>query len=151
MDRIPEFATNHPILIAAVMLTIGVIIGVEIQRFRRVAEPVSISRATRLSHNEDAVFVDTRRRKEFESGHLPGARNVPAAEVEQYAKQLQKLRERPLVLYDDAGMEAQRAAKNLARHGFSRLYELEGGLPAWRKANLPVEQGSESKQRKKSR
>ncbi|MEX1081895.1 MAG: rhodanese-like domain-containing protein [Halofilum sp. (in: g-proteobacteria)] len=151
MDRIPEFATNHPILIAAVMLTIGVIVGVEIQRYLRVAETVSISRATRLSHNEDAVFVDTRRRKEYESGHLPGARNVPAAEVEQYVKQLQKIRERPLVLYDDAGMEAQRAAKKLAGHGFSRLYELEGGLPAWRKANLPVEQGSESKQRKKSR
>ncbi len=151
MDRLPEFAANHPILIAAVLLTIGIIVGVEIQRVRRAAEPVSTSRATRLSHNEDAVFVDTRRRKEFEAGHLPGARHVPAAEVEQYVKQLEKLRERPLVLYDDAGMEAQRAAKALARHGFARLYELEGGLPAWHKANMPVEHGSESKQHKQSK
>lgn len=151
MDRIPEFAANHPILIAAVLLTIGVIVGVEIQRLRRAAEPVSTTRATRMSHNEDAVFVDARRRKDFEAERLPGARNVPAAEIEQYVRQLDKVRERPLVLYDDAGMEAQRAAKGLARHGFTRLYELEGGLPAWRKANLPLEHGSETKQNKSNK
>lgn len=139
MERIPEFVANHPLMFAALAATIVMIAIAEYQRARRVATPVSPSRATRLSNSDDAVFIDARAKKDYEQGHLPGARHVPAREVEQYLKQLEKLRERPLVLYDDGGMDAERAAKVLARNGFGQLYALQGGMPAWRKAELPLE------------
>lgn len=139
MERIPEFVANHPLMFAALAATIVMIAIAEYQRARRVATPVSPSRATRLSNSDDAVFIDARAKKDYEQGHLPGARHVPAREVEQYLKQLEKLRERPLVLYDDGGMDAERAAKVLARNGFQQLYALQGGMPAWRKAELPLE------------
>lgn len=139
MERIPEFIANHPFMFAALAATIVMIAIAEYQRARRVATPVSPSRATRLSNSDDAVFIDARAKKDYEQGHLPGARHVPAREVEQYLKQLEKLRERPLVLYDDGGMDAERAAKVLARNGFQQLYALQGGMPAWRKAELPLE------------
>jgi len=139
MDRIPEFVSNHPLLFAALAATIAMIFVVEYQRFRRVAESVSPSRATRLSNSEDAVFIDTRAKKDYDEGHLPGARHVPSREVEQYLKQIEKLRDRPVVLYDDGGFDAERAAKALAKNGFGRLYALQGGMAAWRKADLPVE------------
>lgn len=139
MERILEFVTNHPFMFAALAATIAMIAVAEYQRMRRVAAPVSPSRATRLSNSEDAVFVDVRAKKNYDQGHLPAARHVPAREIDQYLKQLEKLRERPLVLYDDGGVEAERAAKVLARNGFGQLYALQGGLPAWRKAELPLE------------
>lgn len=139
MERIPEFVTNHPFMFAALAATIAMIAVAEYQRARRVAAPISPSRATRLSNSEDAAFVDVRAKKDYDQGHLPGARHVPAREIEQYLKQLEKLRERPLILYDDGGLEAERAAKVLARNGFVQLYALQGGLPAWRKAELPLE------------
>lgn len=150
MDRIPEFMANHPILIAALLLLLGMIGGLEFSRLRRAAQPVSAARATRLANSEDAVFVDTRRRNEFEAGHVPNARNLPAAEVEQYIKQFEKLQEQPLVLYDDGGMAAHKTARQLAKRGFTRLYELDGGLQAWRDAKLPLEQGGKSKKKKAS-
>lgn len=150
MDRIPEFIANHPILIAALLLVVGMIGGLEFSRLRRAAQPVGTARATRLANSEDAVFVDTRRRSEFEAGHVPGARNLPAAEVEQYIKQFEKLHEQPLVLYDDGGLAAHKTARQLAKRGFTRLYELDGGLQAWRDAKLPLEQGGKSKKKKAS-
>jgi len=139
LDRIPEFVSNHPLLFAALAATIAMIVFSEVQRLRRVAQAVSPSRATRLSNSEDAVFVDTRAKKDYDQGHLPGARHIPAREAEQYVKQIQKLRDRPIVLYDDGGFDAERAAKALAKNGFAQLYSLQGGIAAWRKADLPIE------------
>ena len=142
MERIPEFVTNHPLMFVALAVTVTMILVLEVQRARRTAEPLSPARATRLSNNEDAVFIDTRKQKEFEQGHVPGARCIPAREVEGHLKQVEKLREHPVILYDDGALDAERAAKELAKNGFARLYAIDGGLPAWRKAELPVETGS---------
>lgn len=141
MDRIPEFITNHPFLFAALVATIAMIAFMEYQRATRAAKPVSPARATRLQNNEDAVFIDVRSRKDYEGGHLPGAHNVPATEVEQHLKQLEKLKTVPWILYDDGGIQAQRAAKTLAAKGFGPLYAIDGGLPAWTKAELPLSTG----------
>lgn len=142
MERIPEFVANHPLMFVALAVTVTMIVVLEVQRIRRTAEPLSPARATRLSNNEEAVFIDTRKQKDFEQGHVPGARSIPSREVEGYLKQIEKLREYPVILYDDGTLEAERAAKELAKNGFTRLYSIEGGMPAWRKAELPVETGS---------
>lgn len=146
MDRIPEFVTNHPFLFAALVATIAMIAFMEYQRATQAAKPVSPARATRLQNSEDAIFIDVRPRKDYEAGHLPGAHNVPATEVEQHLKQLEKLKGVPWILYDDGGMQAQRAAKTLAGKGFGPLYAIDGGTPAWTKAELPL---STEKRRKK--
>lgn len=146
MDRIPEFISNHPFLFAALVATLAMIAVMEYQRATQAAQSVSPPRATRLQNSEDAVFIDVRPRKEYEAGHLPGAHHVPVAEVEQHRKQLEKLKGVPFILYDDGGTQAQRAAKALAARGFGPLYAVDGGLPAWTKAELPL---STDKPRKK--
>lgn len=141
MDRIPEFVANHPLLFAALAAVIAMIVVLEVQRARRVARPVSPAQATRMNNNSDAAFIDVRPKKSFDEAHLPGARSVPIAEVDGCIKQLRKLRDRPVILYDDGALDAERAAKALHRHGFEQLYALDGGLPAWRKAELPIRSG----------
>jgi rhodanese-related sulfurtransferase len=148
IERIPEFASNHPLLVIALVVTLAMIAFTEYQRLTRVATSVTPSRATRLANNEDAVFIDARPQKDFDGGHLPGARSVPAGEVDSHFKQLEKLSEYPVILYDERGFEAERVAKALHQSGFTRLYQIEGGLPAWRKADLPVESGSAAKANK---
>ena len=145
MERIPEFVANHPLMFVALAVTVTMIMVLEVQRARRTTQPLSPARATRLSNNEDAVFIDTRAQKDFEQGHVPGARSIPSREVASHLKQLEKLREYPVILYDEGGLDSERAAKELAKNGFTRLHSIDGGMPAWRKAELPVETGSGSR------
>ncbi|MDX1609658.1 MAG: rhodanese-like domain-containing protein [Halofilum sp. (in: g-proteobacteria)] len=147
MDRIPEFISNHPLMIAALVATIGMIVFMEYQRATQAAKNLSPSAATRLRNSEDAVFIDVRPRKSYEAGHLPGAQSVPLNELEQHLKQLEKLKGVPWILYDEGGMQAQRAAKTLAKKGFGPLYALDGGLPAWTKAELPLSTGKKRKKK----
>jgi len=72
MERIPEFVTNHPLMFVALAVTVTMILVLELQRARRTAEPLSPARATRLSNNEEAVFIDTRKQKDFEQDTCPG-------------------------------------------------------------------------------
>jgi len=149
IERIPEFATNHPLLVAALAITLAAIAFTEYQRLTRIGTAVQPSRATRLANNEDGVFIDTRARGPYDEAHVPGARSMPADEIDSHLKQLEKISDRPLILYDDGGLDAQKAARKLAANGIrQQLYEIEGGLPAWRKADLPVESGGANKANK---
>jgi len=148
MDRIPEFISNHPLLFAAFVATLAMIAFMEYQRATQAARPLSPMKATRLQNSEDAIFIDVRPKKQYEAGHLPGAHNVPASEVDQHLKQLEKRKGVPWILYDDGGIHAQRVARKLASAGFGPLHVVDGGVPAWTKAELPLT--TEKRRKKKS-
>jgi rhodanese-related sulfurtransferase len=78
---------------------------------------------------EGALLLDVRSEREFATGHLPGAVNVP---VTQLAAQLATLsdKRRPVVVYCASGMRSTRAASLLREAGFSRVLNL-GAMSAW--------------------
>ncbi|MDW8480026.1 MAG: rhodanese-like domain-containing protein [Xanthomonadales bacterium] len=69
-----------------------------------------------------ATVVDVRLREEYEAGHLPGAINVPLAEIREAAERLP--RDRVYALYCDTGGRSAAAAWLLSERGFDarRLY-----------------------------
>lgn len=93
--------------------------------------------ATLLINQEGAVAVDVRSDSEYQSGHLPGALFVPLERIPG-DKALEKLTDRPIILYCESGARSAVAVKRLRRAGFTRVYHLVGGLIEWRKANLPL-------------
>ncbi len=84
-------------------------------------------------------FVDVREPDEFtgELGHVPGARLVPLATLPEAA--VGWSRDRDIVVVCRSGARSTRAITELAKRGFSRLYNLRGGMLAWNQAHLPVE------------
>jgi rhodanese-related sulfurtransferase len=52
---------------------------------------------------------------------------------------LKKLKEKIVVVYDDTGSLGASAARQLAAQGFTRAFNLRGGISAWRAENLPVQ------------
>lgn len=138
MERIPEFVSNHPFMMGALVATILMIVILEYQRATRAGRPLTPAQATRLRNDRDAVVLDVRPRKEYDQGHIPGARSLPEREVAQSIKQLEKHRETPIIICDGGGLQAERAAKTLKNNGFTALYVIDGGLPAWQKAELPL-------------
>ena len=95
--------------------------------------------AARLDSGTAAV-VDVRSRAEWESGHIPGALNIPAGEV---ADRLAELPQGgPVVVHCQGGTRSAIAAGLLDARGVGGVLDLPGGLPEWEGAGLPVDRGA---------
>ena len=95
--------------------------------------------AARLDAGKAAV-VDVRSRAEWESGHIPGALNIPAGEVADRLAELPK--GRPVAVHCQGGTRSAIAAGLLDARGVGGVLDLPGGLPEWEGAGLPVERGA---------
>jgi glyoxylase-like metal-dependent hydrolase (beta-lactamase superfamily II)/rhodanese-related sulfurtransferase len=85
----------------------------------------------------NAVLLDVREPVEHASGHVPGAVNVPQADL---ATRLDELpRDRPLLLVCQGGYRSLRAAQFLRQMGFDQVASVTGGTQAWIEAGRQVE------------
>ena len=100
---------------------------------------VTPAQATHLINREDALVVDVREPGEYGAGHILGAKNVPLARIDEGAPELAKRKEKPMIVYDESGDRAGKAAAALKKQGFARVVNLSGGLRAWQQAGLPIE------------
>jgi len=102
----------------------------------------AVSRQELLQRSKDGLvtILDVRPPEEYESGHIPGAVNVPLAEIEQHVTGLPK--ERDIIAYCRGAycVLAFEAVAALREKGFEAR-RLEEGYPEWKAAGLPVEGG----------
>jgi rhodanese-related sulfurtransferase len=84
-------------------------------------------------------ILDVRRPSEYQSGHVPGAGNLPLADLERQAAALPGPRDAATVVICLSGYRSSAATSLLARMGFSDLYNVVGGTTAWVSAKYPVE------------
>ena len=106
---------------------------------------VSPAEATRLINQENALVVDVRDIAEFATGHLPDARHMAMATLVERLADLASHKDKPLILCCTTGMRAGKACAELKKQGFSRLYNLDGGVDAWVGAGYPIKKGSGKK------
>jgi rhodanese-related sulfurtransferase len=78
---------------------------------------------------EAPVLVDVREAWELEVCALPGARHVPLGQIPHALEDLDP--ERDTVLICHHGARSMQAAWFLEQNGFSRVWNLAGGLDAW--------------------
>ena len=135
MDRIFEFAANHYILVSAFFLLWTLFFFLE---SRRGSLAISPQRATSLVNREEGVVIDLRDDDEFRKGHIAGSINVPFAKLNERVGELEKFREKPVVLVCGMGNQASNAGRVLQGRGFATLYRLRGGIQGWRADSLPV-------------
>jgi rhodanese-related sulfurtransferase len=141
MDRLLEYVSNHPLLAGAAGLMALVVLGYEFRQRATAASAISPSEAVRLM-NDGAVMVDIRSTNQFKDGHVSGARNIPGDQIADGAAPLQKLgKDKVVITCCDSGITSGAAARKLAQLGFKQVFNLRGGLGAWRQDNLPVTKG----------
>lgn len=111
-----------------------------IENLRAAKDPTQLSpvEATLLINREDAVVVDVRDQGDFTQGHIPNALHVPLSDLERRSSELEKFKNRPVILYCERGSRSQTALGTLKKSGFEKLYNLRGGLFEWQKAGHPV-------------
>ena len=96
----------------------------------------------------DAVVIDVREPSEFETGHIPGAINIPRGVLEfqvdahpavaNVSDPALSHKERPIVVVCRTGGRAALSAVNLQRLGFADVRSIAGGVLAWGEAGLPL-------------
>jgi len=100
---------------------------------------VSTARAVELINREDALVLDVRDPGEYGAGHILGAKNLALARIEEGGGELAKRKERPVIVYCEGSERSAKAIGALKKQGFTRAFNLTGGLNAWQQAGLPVE------------
>ncbi|MCK9537556.1 rhodanese-like domain-containing protein [Dokdonella sp.] len=141
LHRLPEFLGNHLLLTLAFVGVLVALAVVEAQRFTRGYSALSPAGLTQLINRDNALLIDLSSREDFEKGHVPGARNVLPSQFDPQSKELAKSRELPVALVCRNGQASARAARRLKQAGFSKVYWLDGGLGAWRQAQMPLAKG----------
>lgn len=103
------------------------------------AAEVGPMEAVQLINRKDAVMVDLREPGEFGGGHAPNARNIPQGQLDKRLGELEKFKNRPIILVCQTGGRSHAAIAQLKRAGLGEVLVLSGGINAWQQANLPTE------------
>lgn len=87
----------------------------------------------------DFQLVDVRTPEEYAANHLQGALNIDynGDEFEQMIQSLDK--NKPVLVYCLSGGRSGNAAKALESKGFKEIYDMKGGMSAWKGSNKPYE------------
>lgn len=94
--------------------------------------------------NQGALLIDLRPLEQYSAGHVGGARQMSGEQILQAADTLKKYKEKAVVVYDDTGSLSASAVRQLAAQGFTKAFNLRGGLAAWRTENLPLTRGEKA-------
>ncbi len=106
-------------------------------RFRGVKE-VDTNGALQLINHKDAFILDVREPSEYDNGHLLNAKLIPLGKLKERVGELEKHKDKPLVVVCRSGNRSGTACAILSKQGFTQAYNLTGGMMAWQKASLPV-------------
>lgn len=99
---------------------------------------VSPPEATLLLNREDAVVIDVRESQEWAAGHIPQARHIALGQLDQRMAELEKFKNRPIVVVCATGNRSASACQKLRKAGFEKVFNLAGGVRAWSDASLPL-------------
>jgi rhodanese-related sulfurtransferase len=89
-------------------------------------------------NRDKGVVVDVCSAAEFAASHVKGAVNVPLDELEGRLGQAVKNKNTPLIMSCASGVRSKRAQAIAQKLGYVQVHSLQGGLKAWKEANLPV-------------
>jgi rhodanese-related sulfurtransferase len=107
--------------------------------FRRAKVPqISVTEAyQRLSANENIILVDVRQPVETQSGVVPGALLIPLSEFGRRMDEIPP--DKPVLTICYSSHRSPFAARKLAHAGYD-VANVSGGMAAWHRAGLPVEE-----------
>jgi len=134
LGRVVEFATHHPLLVAAFLVILGLMLFNETRRGGR---SLSTAELTTLLNREQGVVIDIRPNKDFAAGHIVGALNIAQEKVATSLSLLEKHKAKTLIVVDSAGQQAGGVCSDLQKAGFTAA-RLNGGIATWRAENLPL-------------
>ena len=137
VEQISEFITNNLILFAALFGVMVMLIKSELDHLATKGSLLTLPMAIRLMNN-DALIIDLRTAADYNSGHIKGAKNSPLNDFAKGLATYSDYKDKPVLIYCNSGNTATRAIKLLKKAGFGQVNNLDGGISAWKEANMPL-------------
>src|ERR1044071_1236222 len=140
MEQFFAFLQKSPmnmVLLGTVLVAGGMLIWPVIAKLVRPGREVGPAEAVQLINRRDAVVLDVRDAAEYKTGHITNARNVPERELDARAKELDKVKAKPIIVSCARGNRSANVAGRLRKLGFNEVVSLRGGIAAWNQANMP--------------
>ncbi|WP_063570992.1 MULTISPECIES: rhodanese-like domain-containing protein [Luteibacter] len=142
LHKLPEFASNHLLLVALFVAILLALLGGEVMTLFRKWKMLTPAGLTQLINRDTPLIIDLSASADFEKAHVPGAKNVAMSQFDpETQKDLSKAKDLPVVLIDKDGRGVGKAANRLIKAGFQKVFVLDGGTYAWQTAQLPLAKG----------
>ena len=98
---------------------------------------VSPKEMKELKAMDEVQFIDVRTVKEFREEHIKGAQNlVYDADFKDKIQELDK--SQPVAVYCRTGRRSHKCSKMLHEAGFTKIYELKGGITKWKHKDFSI-------------
>ena len=129
-----QFATNHYILVA---IFVVLLVALLVNEIRRGGQSLSNGQLTALVNADKALVIDIRPAKEYSAGHIVGAVNIPQDKLANRMTELDKHKEKTLIVVDSMGQQSGTICRELLKAGYNAA-KLSGGVSSWKADNLPL-------------
>ncbi len=138
LTQISEFAVNHPFLVIAFVTLLALIFFNELKIATQRFASLTPAAAVQLMNSEEVVVLDVREASETMGGKIAKAIQIPVGAISKRISELEKHKNKTLLIYDKTGARSGIACKELSKNGFDKVYSLNGGLLAWQDAHMPI-------------
>lgn len=118
---------NTFITIGVILVVVIAYIGINALRLKKAV--TNLTQEQFIEGYRKAQLIDVREQKEFDAGHILGARNVPSTTLRQRYKEIRP--DLPVYLYCQNTGRSSRAALFLKKRGYNQIYQLQGGFRTW--------------------
>jgi rhodanese-related sulfurtransferase len=116
-------------LVIILVILAVLVVFVLINSFRIKKAVTTLTQEQFIEGYRKAQLIDLREPKEFEAGHILGARNIPSTQFRQRQKEIRA--DLPVYLYCQNSGRSSRAALTLKKKGYTQIYQLQGGFKTW--------------------
>ncbi len=138
MNEYMAFAQNHMLLVMGFIGVLGLILWVEFNRMTRKFKQLDVNQAVLLMNRDESVLLDVREDNELRDGKIQGAKHIPLGQLSKRLPELEKQKDKPILVYCRSGNRSSFACATLTKAGFTDVHNLAGGFMAWESANLPI-------------
>lgn len=105
----------------------------------KLANPITSVELYKQIHLDTLQLIDVRTPKEYNAEHIKGAQNFNYFSKD-FAKEIESLnKQKPIYIYCRSGKRSGKSEAIFNKAGFTKIYNLEGGILAWKSKNLKTE------------
>ena len=135
MNNIAIFVSENLFFCIAFIFVLIMFIVFEISQSKNSKISLTPENAVIVANRGKGVYIDIRKKEDFNKSHILNAKHVEVQNLEQSLKKLVKNKANAVVLYGD---NADKIVTKLRKDGYENSYTINGGINAWKASGFPV-------------